>query len=362
MNDLGGFRRRSIDKVSVIVTNYNYSEFLPECIDSVLHQTYGNIEIIVVDDGSTDSSRAVLSKYVDQILLLEKENGGQASAFNAAIEVCTGDVVCFLDSDDVWYPNKVISVVKKFESGEFSMVCHDMEIAYENTESPSSELYYKSIRTKLTEGDLYEQIAWNGYNWVFPPTSGISVTRECAKSIYPLPEQEWRICADNPIAYGAAYLGPIGVVEEPLGIYRIHGNNYFHGCGVEDFKSLAEKKIESVIQKFKIYNYLRSQIYNGGKDVISPFESYYFYRNWIYITKDVDIGSLVNLIIMNIKYHKGFKCLPIKNIMQCVKYIIFDILLHMIFIFNIPSQYLKQRKVFRYNRERVIKMQSRYMN
>jgi glycosyltransferase involved in cell wall biosynthesis len=69
--------------VSVIVNNYNYARFLPDAIDSALRQTYGHVEVIVVDDGSTDESRVVIASYGNRIRAVLKRNGGQGSAFNA---------------------------------------------------------------------------------------------------------------------------------------------------------------------------------------------------------------------------------------------------------------------------------------
>jgi glycosyltransferase involved in cell wall biosynthesis len=98
--------------VSVIIDNYNYGRFLGTAIDSALNQTYRNIEVIVVDDGSTDHSRAVMTSYADKIVPVFKQNGGQASAFNAGFEVSRGDLICFLDADDIMLPTRVETAVQ----------------------------------------------------------------------------------------------------------------------------------------------------------------------------------------------------------------------------------------------------------
>ncbi len=86
---------------SIIVNNYNYGRFLAEAIESALSQTYANTEVIVVDDGSTDNSRDIIASYKDQIIPVLKENGGQASAFNAGFQASSGEVIFFLDADFV---------------------------------------------------------------------------------------------------------------------------------------------------------------------------------------------------------------------------------------------------------------------
>ena len=87
--------------VSIIINNYNYARFLRAAIDSALGQSYASIEVLVVDDGSTDQSRAIIDSYGDRVKSILKKNGGQASALNAGFAQCQGDIVIFLDADDV---------------------------------------------------------------------------------------------------------------------------------------------------------------------------------------------------------------------------------------------------------------------
>ncbi len=97
---------------SIIITNYNYGRFLPEAIDSALNQNYQPLEVIVVDDGSTDGSQQIIANYGKQIIPLLKENGGQGSAFNAGFAKSRGEVICFLDADDVLLPSAIARAVE----------------------------------------------------------------------------------------------------------------------------------------------------------------------------------------------------------------------------------------------------------
>ncbi len=90
-------------KISVLINNYNYARFLPACIDSVLAQDYADFEIIVVDDGSTDDSRDIIASYGTRIVPVLKENGGQASSFNAGFAASSGQILCLLDADDAFF-------------------------------------------------------------------------------------------------------------------------------------------------------------------------------------------------------------------------------------------------------------------
>src|SRR5262249_35043848 len=93
--------------VSVIINNYNYERFVGDAIASALDQSYERKEVIVVDDGSTDGSRSVIQGYAKRLVVVSKANGGQASAFNAGFAKSRGEIICFLDADDVFLPNKL---------------------------------------------------------------------------------------------------------------------------------------------------------------------------------------------------------------------------------------------------------------
>jgi glycosyltransferase involved in cell wall biosynthesis len=109
---------RNASKVTVIIPSYNREKYIRETIDSALAQTYENIEIVVVDDGSTDRSRGILQGYGNRIRLLEHEgraNRGQSAAINLAMRSTSGEYVAILDSDDVWTVEKIEKQVDYLE-------------------------------------------------------------------------------------------------------------------------------------------------------------------------------------------------------------------------------------------------------
>ncbi len=99
-------------KVSIIIPAYNAARYLPQAIESALNQTYPLVEVIVVDDGSTDDTASLLARYADRITTIQKSNGGWASARNAGIKAMTGEWYKGLDADDVLYPEAVESFVR----------------------------------------------------------------------------------------------------------------------------------------------------------------------------------------------------------------------------------------------------------
>jgi len=105
-----------VKSISVVIPTYNYGRYLREAIDSVLAQTYAPLEVIVVDDGSTDDTPEVLASYGDRIHAIRQQNGGVGSARNAGVAAARGEYIAFLDSDDIWLPEKLAKEIALFES------------------------------------------------------------------------------------------------------------------------------------------------------------------------------------------------------------------------------------------------------
>ena len=94
-------------EVSVIIPTYNSARYMTAAVDSVLAQTFTDYEILVIDDGSTDETEAVMGRYGPPVLLLPQRNGGVSVARNRGLEASRGRYVAFLDADDTWLPNKL---------------------------------------------------------------------------------------------------------------------------------------------------------------------------------------------------------------------------------------------------------------
>lgn len=119
--------------VTVIVPVYNVEIYLKKCIESILYQTYENIEIILVDDGSTDNSGAICDEYLhkdSRIIVIHKDNGGLGSARNAALNVCKGEYIAFIDSDD-WVEKDFVERLLEY-SDENTLVCCGYQEVFEN--------------------------------------------------------------------------------------------------------------------------------------------------------------------------------------------------------------------------------------
>jgi glycosyltransferase involved in cell wall biosynthesis len=207
---------------SIIIDNYNYDRFLADAIDSALAQMYPHTEVIVVDDGSTDGSRDLIASYSGRVTAVLKPNGGMASAYNAGFAASRGQVVFFLDSDDVFLPSAVAAAVPFFSDPTVAKV-----------HWPLWEVDRLGTRTgnltpaqSLSAGDFYEPTLRLGPDaYVSPPTSGNAWSRSFLEQILPAPEAEYRQHADTYLYTLAPLFGTVGAVTEPQTLYRVHGGN-----------------------------------------------------------------------------------------------------------------------------------------
>lgn len=120
-------------KISVIIPTYNCGKYIPEAIDSVLSQTYKDLEIIVIDDGSTDNTKEVLKKYEGKIRYICRERGGVSKARNSGLKIASGQYIAFLDADDIWLPEKLEKQTAFLsENKEVDFVACDLVLFDEN--------------------------------------------------------------------------------------------------------------------------------------------------------------------------------------------------------------------------------------
>lgn len=232
--------------VTVLINTYNYGHFIEDSINSVLGQTLGveNMEIIVVDDGSTDDTASRMDKYAGRIIYLQKKNGGQASAFNLGIQHASGDFLAFLDSDDYWAPDKLKAAVDNFKKHErLDIFYHNLQIV--DGSRNSVRPYFSDMPAAKDPQKVDHARYLQGHIQPFPPTSGMMFRKSCLEKVKPVPEH-YEICADTYLHYFAYfYAREILFVPELFGYYRQHGANRF------DNGDLA-KKLQQLISVYPI--------------------------------------------------------------------------------------------------------------
>jgi glycosyltransferase involved in cell wall biosynthesis len=215
--------------VSILINNYNYGHFLADAIDSALAQTYPHVEVIVVDDGSTDHSRAVIANYGDKIISVLKANGGQASAFNAGFAAAQGEIICFLDADDICLPTKVAEVVNAIPDPQASQWCfHILQFGDAQLEPIQSHfdqqetglLHRFDLRTQMRRGGIRGQLPFS-----LPPTTGLCFTRPLLQQIMPMPEAGGIAINDTYLQFIALSLAAGVGLARKLAVQRVHQHN-----------------------------------------------------------------------------------------------------------------------------------------
>lgn len=238
--------------VSVIINNYNYGHFLKDAIDSALNQTYDHFEVIVVDDGSTDNSREIIASYGERIVPILKENGGQASAFNAGFAASRGDIICFLDADDMFLPDKLQEVVEGFgEREDLDWCFHPLkfvDVRETDIRKEYADYQISTEKAEKREYDLREQVKRGRITdktLLYPSTSGLCLTRRLLEKVLPMPVAEKQLLNDGYLIFTALGLSKGFVLNKKLGLYRIHGNNA-HGIeripGTDTFVIRSDKQ------------------------------------------------------------------------------------------------------------------------
>jgi glycosyltransferase involved in cell wall biosynthesis len=218
--------------VSIIIDNYNYDRYIGEAIDSALNQDYPNREIIVVDDGSTDNSKNIINSYGDKIISVFKDNGGQASAFNAGFKKSNGDVIFFLDSDDVLFPGAVANAIDLFSSEDITKVQWPLFVVDENGRRTGGT----RPSQVPSQGNLKDVVLENGpTSCISSPTSGNAWAHHFLEKIFPIPEDVpyYKTCADEYMYTLAPVFGVVKTINKPQGFYRIHGKNIYSALSFE---------------------------------------------------------------------------------------------------------------------------------
>jgi hypothetical protein len=213
--------------VDVIVNNYNYAAYVCDAVGSALRQDYDGVKVIVVDDGSTDESLQRLEAFADRIKLVTKQNGGQCSAYNAGFELARGDLVIFLDADDMLSPWAAARAAGAFAARpDASRIEFRMEVI-DASGRPLGRTKPPAART-LPNGDVRQQGLAFPFDLGMAPGSGHAYNRSELERIMPIPEVGYgRWGADYYALHLTNLLGPVVAVDEVCASYRVHGNNAF---------------------------------------------------------------------------------------------------------------------------------------
>lgn len=205
--------------VSVIIPNYNYERYVGAAIESALGLDWAAVEVIVVDDGSTDGSRAVIERYRDRVQIIHKTNGGQTDACNVGFAACRGDLAIFLDSDDILSPSLMREVAAIWRPDVVKVQCQMSTI---DASGAAIGSVFPSYRMRPTPDKVFHWAKSSGA-YPTPPGSGNVYSAKLLRTIFPLDGTE--SASDSYLLAAAPFLGAVETIARPLVYYRIHGLN-----------------------------------------------------------------------------------------------------------------------------------------
>lgn len=252
--------------VSVVLPVYNVSSFLSESIESVINQTYPNLEIILVDDGSTDGSSEVCDAYAAKdyrIRVIHQENKGLSGARNAGLEVMTGEVVAFLDSDDAFYPEMLQRMVETMiETDSDVVTCQFESYRTKGKMIPKHQKKKSSVpavysRTEALQALIEGKIDWHAWNKIY--------RRKCFFTIrYP----QGKVYEDIETTYSIVDRSSrVAVLNEPLILYRRRGG------------SITEKyTIDSAKDRIHAYAEIEKDVKTGIPEIFDEKHKQCIYR------------------------------------------------------------------------------------
>jgi hypothetical protein len=219
--------------VSIVIPCYNYARYVAAAIEGALAQSHPHTEIVVVNDGSTDDSLQVIRRYADRVRIIDQPNGGSIAAFNRGFAETSGEVVMFLDADDLMAPEAVAEVAKVWTPA-CAKVQYDLAII--DADGRDLGRRFCNFRPGYDARAVRASFRRTGtYRW--PVTAGNAYARWFATSLFPLTVEHG---ADGLLNTLAPVYGDVVTIPRALGAYRLHGRNKWASRG-SDLARMPER-------------------------------------------------------------------------------------------------------------------------
>jgi glycosyltransferase involved in cell wall biosynthesis len=231
--------------VSVVIPTYNRAAEVCSAIDNALGQTYQNIEIIVVDDGSTDDTQARLKSYGDRIRVVAKENGGPAVARNRGAAIARGEIIAFQDDDDLWEPTKLERQVALLQKFGPEVVCCLCNIAMPAAKGKKPTSFDDSLVHPQHEEGIWTNVLEVLATRFILFTQAVAIRRDVFERVGGFRE-DIKYDEDYDLALRLALEGPWAFIKEPLVTYTHGADNSFSQAAVKDPITLKECEVKIV--------------------------------------------------------------------------------------------------------------------
>jgi glycosyltransferase involved in cell wall biosynthesis len=264
--------------ITVLIDTYNYGRFIEEAIDSVLSQDFSmeQVEVLVVDDGSTDDTAERVRKYGERVRYLYKENGGQASAFNFGFQHAQGEIVAMLDADDYFLPRKLRRVVDEFQKHPDAAMLHHSPL---ELDAESREV--REAKVEAFAGFLPND-KWKLASYELPPTSCLAFRRSLVEQMLPIPEFI-TLQADAFLGILLVLVAPVVALPEYLSVYRIHGQNLYH---TKDNVPAREKRLRRADMFMTILDAARTWA-KDHKQALKQVDTQQVFGRWALIFQEL---------------------------------------------------------------------------
>ncbi|MEO8030420.1 MAG: glycosyltransferase [Gemmatimonadota bacterium] len=217
---------------SILIAAHNHAPYIAEALDSVLAQTCGDWEVVIVDDGSTDgtgeAAQAWCQDHQDRLSgrfhLMRIENAGQSAAYEAGAPSCRGRYIALLDSDDRWLPAKLATALRALDADAEATLLNHAQYIIDSQGRRTGGLWPRG--GYLPSGDLREPMRHSG-RLAVGTASSMVFRADVFRSLLPTPTRKFSSAADYYFGFGACLAGPILALGDPLGEYRIHPSSMY---------------------------------------------------------------------------------------------------------------------------------------
>lgn len=230
--------------VSVVIPCYNSEEWLEDTLDSVYNQTYNHLEVIVIDDGSTDNTKEIVKKYSDKIKYIYQENSGPSVARNTGINNSKGEYIAFLDADDMWEEDKLIKQIEFMKNNSsYGVVVTDLKVVNESNEY----LYTHKNIWPENKKEIIEKIFMGGIGMSTPT---IMARKNLLEKVGGFDEQ-LPAREDHFLLMNVAEISSIKHIQEPLVRRRINDSSFTQNINPENLFHFNKPFIRKSIVRYK---------------------------------------------------------------------------------------------------------------